>query len=109
MGQLNDRGTKKWTSLMMPEHIQLLNKMWEEKEYKEKPILDEQKMQDINAQLQLAIHSNLTVNIKYYANHDYETIAGKLLKIDSLNKQIQLNDEDRTVIPLDSIMDIFID
>ncbi|MFC2947662.1 YolD-like family protein [Virgibacillus sediminis] len=92
MGQLNDRGTKKWTSLMMPEHIQLLNQMWKEKEYKEKPILDEQKMQDINAQLQLAIHNNLTVNIKNNANRDYETIAGKLLKIDSLDKQIQLNE-----------------
>ncbi|MFC2948128.1 YolD-like family protein [Virgibacillus sediminis] len=109
MGKVNDRGTKKWTSLMMPEHIQLLNQMWEEKEYKEKPILDEQKMQDINAQLQLAIHNNLTVNIKYYARHDYETVQGKLLKIDLLNKQIQLNDEDGTVIPLDCVLDIIID
>ncbi|GAB3055264.1 YolD-like family protein [Virgibacillus ainsalahensis] len=109
MSEINDRGTIKWTSLMMPEHIQLLNQMWKEKEYKEKPILDEQKIQDIETQLQMAIHNNLTVKVEYYANHDIHTIAGKLLKIDSMNKSIQLNDNSRTIIPLNSVLDAYID
>lgn len=31
---INARGTKKWTSLMLPEHIEALKKLREEEEWK---------------------------------------------------------------------------
>ncbi|GIP64468.1 hypothetical protein J32TS6_30230 [Virgibacillus pantothenticus] len=39
---VNDRVTIKWTSIMLPEHVEMLEEVWKEQEYKEKPILDEQ-------------------------------------------------------------------
>ncbi|WP_158591788.1 YolD-like family protein [Oceanobacillus halophilus] len=104
---VNDRGTIKWTSMMMPEHINMLNQMWNEKEYKTKPIIDAQQLSEMNTKLQLAIHNNLTVRIKYYKNHDFHTMAGKLKSIDINNKQIVLQGKER--ICLTDILDVIIE
>ncbi|GAB3801050.1 YolD-like family protein [Virgibacillus kimchii] len=58
---VNDRGNIKWTSLMLPEHVQLIKEMWEEDDKKEKPILDEQQIEEIIMKLRMALHDNLTV------------------------------------------------
>ena len=42
MMDINERGTKKWTSLMLPEQIEMLEQLDREQDRKEKPILDEQ-------------------------------------------------------------------
>ncbi|MFD1848886.1 YolD-like family protein [Oceanobacillus bengalensis] len=109
MDLVNDRGTKKWTAMMMPEHIHLLNQMWKEKEYKEKPNLDMQQLNEMNSKLQLAIHNNLTVEIKYYEAYDFHMIQGKLEKIDIVNKYIVLENSERKKILFDQIIDVMID
>ncbi|MEC5424295.1 YolD-like family protein [Virgibacillus sp. C22-A2] len=106
---VNDRGNIKWTAMMMPEHINLLNQMWEEKEYKEKPLLDEQHMYEINMKLHLAISNNLNVFIEYYKDHDFHEINGKLKMIDSTQKYLQLDDENPTEILMENILDVHID
>ncbi|WP_419893407.1 YolD-like family protein [Oceanobacillus kimchii] len=42
---VNDRGTIKWTAMMLPEHAELLNQLKEKKNRKQKPILDEQQLE----------------------------------------------------------------
>ncbi|WP_040954083.1 YolD-like family protein [Virgibacillus sp. SK37] len=85
---VNDRGNIKWTSIMMPEHINLLKQMWEEKDHKKKPILDEQQVNEISLKLQLAISNDLNVSIDYYKQHDFHKINGKLIKIDLMRKYL---------------------
>ncbi|ASK64122.1 hypothetical protein CFK37_19175 [Virgibacillus phasianinus] len=104
---VNDRGTIKWTAMMLPEHINMLNEYWKEEEYKEKPMLDEQQKEEIGMKLQCAIHNNLTVEIKHYSGRDYLTIKGKLMKIDQI--KLKLNNEDQTEIKLDNVLDVHID
>lgn len=88
----NDRGTMKWTSIMLPEHIDALNKMWEEQAYKEMPVLDEQQIAENNMLLQEALEKDLQIRIKYFADHDYKFIEGYLLHIDILNKRLFIDD-----------------
>nr|WP_306798604.1 YolD-like family protein [Oceanobacillus saliphilus] len=95
--------------MMLPEHIQLLNDMWKQKEYKEKPVLDEQQLEDINRKLHLAIHKNVTVEITYYAGHDFKKITGKLFNIESREGFLKIDNEDRTKIYLNDILDIKMD
>ncbi|MBP1969117.1 hypothetical protein J2Z83_001220 [Virgibacillus natechei] len=102
---MNDRGTMKWTSLMLPEHIALLNDMWEEGKHQENPILDEQKLMEINSQLQRAIHNDLTIEVKHNAGRDYLTKKGKLHKVDNVSLQL----DDHTEIKLDNVLDVYID
>lgn len=92
---------------MMPEHTNMLNEMWDQHEHKEKPIIDEQQKIEMNAALQCAIHNNLTVEIKHYNGRDYFTNKRKFLKIDSV--KLSLNDEVRTEIKLDNVLDVYID
>ncbi|MGD7045763.1 YolD-like family protein [Jeotgalibacillus proteolyticus] len=46
MGQQNDRGTIKWTSLMLPEHVEMVKEIYKEQNKVDKPLLDEQQIQD---------------------------------------------------------------
>ena len=102
---VNDRGTKKWTAMMMPEHIKMINDLWSEDDRKEKPILDEQQKVEIDLKLQLAIKDDLTVEVEYYGDYDYHTEKGKLLIVDSLNRRLRFDDKE-TEIQLDDIIDV---
>ncbi|WP_096271747.1 YolD-like family protein [Paucisalibacillus globulus] len=104
---VNDRGSIKWTAMMMPEHHQLLHQMWKQQEYKAKPELDEQQKEEINMKLHVAILNDLFVIIKYYSVHDYKTVRGKLKDVDSLQNYVLLRDG--TKIKLQSIIDLQID
>ncbi|RIU90043.1 YolD-like family protein [Oceanobacillus picturae] len=103
---VNDRGTIKWTAMMLPEHIELLKKMWAEQEFKEKPMLSEYQMEEINLQLQLALANDLTIELEYFRDHDYQKVKGKLLGVDVLNRFVKINQE---YLPLDHLTGAWID
>jgi len=103
---IHDRGTIKWTSLMMPEHMQILQEIDTKQNYKKKPKLDEQEKEEINNKIQLAVHNNLTIKVKYYAKHDFHIIIGKVVKIDVLDKYFQIQD---IIINFKNVLDVQVD
>ncbi|MCG5104469.1 YolD-like family protein [Oceanobacillus alkalisoli] len=103
---MQDRGTKKWTSIMLPEHQRMLEDMWAQQEWKEKPFIDEHLMEEINLKLQLALKDDLTIEIEYFQNHDYHKVKGKLLGVNPLLNYVRMDDVE---IPLDSITGSWID
>jgi|SRR5690625_1640563 len=92
---VNDRGAKKWTSIMLPEHVELLKQVIAEQDYKEKPILDDQQKAEFDMLLQCALHNNLTVEIQYFYNHDLHTVKDKLTMIDSMVGYLRLEKVDK--------------
>jgi|SRR5690625_4916324 len=104
--EVNDRGTKKWTSIMLPEHVEALKQVIAEQDYKEKPILDDQQKVEIDLKLQLALNDDLTVEVKYFADHDFHLMKGKMLMIDALNKRLRF--DDGTELKLDDVIDVTI-
>ncbi|SHH87899.1 YolD-like family protein [Virgibacillus chiguensis] len=102
---VNDRGTIKWTSIMMPEHIEMLQEMWEEQDYKEKLILDEQQQEEINNKLLMAGVNDLTVELKYFNKHDFYKVKGKITSINKQNKYINIVGQR---LPFECIMDVWI-
>lgn len=103
---INERGTKKWTSLMLPEHVKMLKDIWQEDDFKERPILDEQLQIELGEVLRLALKDDLTVEITYYADRDYHREKGKLVLLDPVSRQLRINNKD--YICLDDIMDVTI-
>ncbi|AUJ23231.1 YolD-like family protein [Virgibacillus dokdonensis] len=79
--RIYDRGAIKWTSMMLPEHVDLLQDMWEKLERKEMPILDEQKLEELDVQLQAAVRQGIVIEIKYFNGRDFLTSKGKLKQI----------------------------
>lgn len=106
--EIRDRGTKKWTSIMLPEHVEALKQMFAEEECKDKPILDDQKKMEIDFLLKAALNNDATVEIQYYVNYDYCTIKGKVLMIDVLNGYLKIENDELEDIYLQDILDVSI-
>lgn len=65
---LKDRGSIKWTSLMLPEHVELLKNLWQEDKKTVKPILDEQELELLNERIIDAASSKKEVTLSVYEN-----------------------------------------
>ncbi|MGP4070662.1 YolD-like family protein [Halobacillus sp. B29] len=106
-----DRGTIKWTSLMLPEHVEMVKQVWKEDERIEKPILDEQQMEEMGFKLQRAVSDGLPIQIRYHNGFNYSEEKVKVLQID-LNvrkvKCITVREKLHTSINIDQIMDVTI-
>lgn len=92
-----DRGNIKWTTLMLPEHAEILREWREQQEYKMKPILDEQLVEENELKLQLAIHENTTIEVKYFKAHDFHLIKGKLRSVNGEGFLTMDNEESTTI------------
>lgn len=103
MDNIRDRGTKKWTSLMLPENVEMLKGAFAEDDRVEKPLIDEQQKLENDMLLQSALHNNLTVAIKYFKDYEFHDIKGKVLFIDAMGRVLCLEDME---INLDDILDI---
>jgi hypothetical protein len=101
MMDVNDRGIKKWTSIMLPEHVEALKTVFDELDQKEKPILDDQQKAEIDYKLQLALNNDLTVAVDYFNNHDSYKIQGKLV---SVGGYLKLDNMDK--VPINDIIDV---
>lgn len=101
---IKDRGTKKWTSFFIPEQIKMINQMYKEDEYKKRPLLDEQELEEINLTIHHALHQGVPVEITYFQDHDYQTVKGTLLSIDLYRRKVRFQDEKKTEISLDDIL-----
>ncbi|HLR71312.1 MAG TPA: YolD-like family protein [Pseudogracilibacillus sp.] len=101
---VHDRGTMKWVSLMLPEHVEMLKEVFVE--YKEKPILDEQKMTEIDRTLKYALKYQVTIEMTYYEDGDFLTLRGKLAEIDQWRGYIVLRNENGGHISLSNMIDV---
>ncbi|GIO22410.1 YolD-like family protein [Oceanobacillus sp. J11TS1] len=110
--EIRDRGTMKWTSLMLPEQVELLRKMREERDRKEKPILDEQQIEENGFQLMMAHKDNLLVEIKHYKDYDFRFYQGYIDRINYQDKYInvveKLGGSDFVKIKFEDIMEVHI-
>ncbi|MFQ3546365.1 YolD-like family protein [Halobacillus rhizosphaerae] len=104
-----DRGSIKWTSLMLPEHVEMIKKLWKEDERVEQGILDEQKAVEIDFMLQRALHDDLTVRLKVYNGFEYEVVKVKMEYISKLDRKIfgtNWETKEEVILRLEDIADI---
>ncbi|WP_174612973.1 YolD-like family protein [Virgibacillus ihumii] len=105
---INDRGSKKWigSTMMIPEHVQMLREIFAEMEFKKKPLIDEQQREEIDMKLQCAIHNDLPVEIVYFAEHDFAVTKGKISEINMEKKSLYLKHSATNNISFDSILEV---
>lgn len=85
---LKDRGMIKWTSLMLPEHVNMLKELWAEDDQLTLPILDEQQLAKMDELIYQAYEQQITIQITW---HD------TLQKYLSIGKVINVNTDERTI------------
>ncbi|MBN8234956.1 YolD-like family protein [Halobacillus kuroshimensis] len=106
-----DRGTIKWTSLMLPEHVEMVKKLWKEDQRVEKGIIDEQKAVEIDFLLQRAVKDDLTVRLRVHNGFDYEECLLKVQEVsrwERVVKGIHWETKEQVRFPLEDIIDLTI-
>ena len=89
---VHDRGSIKWTSLMLPEHVELLKRVWNEDAKVVKPSLDEQELEVLNNRILEAYHQKQSIQIVYYQDNHMLELRGMVKKLDLLNQVVLVRD-----------------
>lgn len=85
---IKDRGTIKWTSLMLPEHVEQLKNLWKEDLKEERIILDQQMMEKFEKKILNAYMNQKSICVKYYVQNDIKKIQAKITHINEHKKEI---------------------
>lgn len=99
----------KWESskMMMPEHVEMLNKLWEEENDIEKPILSEDQLQELNQTIADACEYRTTVDLQYHKNKRMHVATGTIENMRPQQKQILVETEDGLdYLSFDEIVDV---
>ena len=103
-GRIKDRGSIKWTAMMLPEHIQMLRNLEKEDRYTEKPILDQFDLEAIHQEIQLAYARQCIIEIRLWRD-GFCSFSGIVAAIDLHTKYLYLStDDEKEKISFDEII-----
>ncbi|WP_312099378.1 YolD-like family protein [Niallia sp.] len=105
---LRDRGTIKWTAMMLPEHVQSIKEILAEAKKIKMPILEEDKIREMELLLLEGIEYNLLLHFDIFKNGAILSISGKTTYIDHLNQELRIQDINNQThsIPFHSLVNI---
>lgn len=83
---MNDRGHKKWTALMLPEHKNRLQEWYNEQERTKKPSLGIDQLLDLDEKLQNYLNSPIKISLTYHSRNLPFQIQGRIVRCDPIEK-----------------------
>lgn len=87
-----DRGIIKWMPFdALSGYQKLINKLVLKEEKIKRPILMEDKLNELDYILKEAINFNLEIEVKYYENGFIKTSVGTINNIDIINKKVTIS------------------
>lgn len=101
---IRDRGTMKWTAMMLPEHLKLL-KEWKQESYVELPReLAEWEQEELQQSIERALVQNKNIMLTIWEKANYLQWSGVIQAIDEENQELLLETMTNTKpIPLRQI------
>ena len=87
---MKDRGSKKWTAMMLPEHVGMVKDLWMEDEKTGKPVLDEQQLQEIDEKLHTAMEYRLPLIFTLWRDGFTHEVEGALHYMDENRKIMKI-------------------
>lgn len=105
---IRDRGTIKWTAMMLPEHVKMLRDHQDGLDYGRKPELDEQKYEEFNETICVAMEANQTLKFTYFERGRSAELKGQVHYVDEFKKELRVMDESDKmhILRVTDIMDI---
>ncbi|MBE6185533.1 YolD-like family protein [Heyndrickxia ginsengihumi] len=105
---IRDRGNKKWVSLMLPEHVQMLKEMAIDLNRQEQPILDEDQIQELEIRINDSIQHHLPLEFTIIKEGFEQRVTGYVHRINQIQKQFKLKDMNDNVkyINFSEIVDV---
>lgn len=99
----------KWEAsrMILPEHREQILQHQQQTNQQQKPILDEQRLDELSQQLLTAVHQKDIVKMTVYSNYCNNSIIGSIKKLDYETKRIQVQQKHDTIwISLSDILNI---
>ncbi|MED4456138.1 YolD-like family protein [Metabacillus fastidiosus] len=90
---IKDRGIIKFTAMMLPEHKGSLKQLLEDEKKIPKPILDEQRIEEIETIILNAMEFNESLIFQVYKKGALIEVVGTTHYIDHLNKELRIKDD----------------
>ena len=104
---IHDRGMKKWHGFMMPEHIGELKQVWIESQRINMPLLDEDRISEIEQFIRYAKDYNLYVDLTLFDDGFERKLFGYIRSIYQLKKEIKLiTEEGIKIVRFDKILNV---
>lgn len=105
---IRDRGSIKWTAMMLPEHVKILRDWTEEDTYEQKPKLDEQQVEEMNGILCEAMEEGRELVITHYEAKHHKLLLGTIHHYDALQNKLHVIDKFGEVhyIPANMLVDL---
>ncbi len=103
-----DRGTIKWSSLMLPEHVEILQELWQEDRYQKKPTVDEQQMERNEHFIQEALAHQTYIQVTYYDAGTYRKEQLKVMYLEPKTNSVRFTNrqDERQSIRMDHILQV---
>lgn len=89
---IRDRGTKKWTAMMLPEHVSMLKVAWTNYDKTTKPNLDEYQLQEIDEKINRAVEYRLPVIFELWYDGFSQDLEGVIKKVDHINNLVWISE-----------------
>ncbi|MEV9640405.1 YolD-like family protein [Mammaliicoccus sciuri] len=87
-----DRGGIKWTSLFIPEHLELIREWYAEDDYVEKPELDQIDWDNIQETLEAAYKRKCETEVQTWKDGKINYHQGKIREINVQSKVVLIED-----------------
>ncbi|MBU8716648.1 YolD-like family protein [Bacillus subtilis] len=95
---LRDRGTIKWTSMMLPEHLTQLKQDLIDVSKIEKPSLDDQQIEEMDILFSEALEYNKELKFKLFNNGFVENVNGRVHYINFEQRRLHVKDQNDNTI-----------
>ncbi|MGP9035824.1 YolD-like family protein [Bacillus stercoris] len=95
---LRDRGTIKWTSMMLPEHLTQLKQDLIDVSKIEKPSLDDQQIEEMDLLVSEALEFNKELQFKLFHNGVVENVTGRVHYINFDQQKLHIKDQNDNTI-----------
>ncbi|GGJ11649.1 YolD-like family protein [Paenibacillus hunanensis] len=102
-----DRGNKKWSAMLLPEHRERLRQMAENEQKVVKPRLDADQWEDLNYKIQAALIEKRIITITHFKHDAVIDVAGTISKYDPINRTLHVQEDERLIkIKLSNIIEV---
>lgn len=82
LDNIHDRGTKKWTAMMLPEHIVALREHAEMEHYIKRPQLDDWELEAIQMEIEIAFKRQCVAKVTMWRKGKTVMYTGKISVLD---------------------------
>ncbi|MEW4370081.1 YolD-like family protein [Paenibacillus kandeliae] len=92
--EYQDRGNKKWSAMLLPEHRDRLRQMALNEHNINRPTLDADQQEELNHQLHTCLAEQSQVRIVYFQKQAWAEVMGIIQKCDMLQRMLYVIDSD---------------